>query len=68
MALDIGALFYYDSPKYITVQNKKLGFLYFGIIFVILAYIVAYVIVLNRGYQELDPLRGMIFVALAHCI
>ncbi|XP_070573245.1 P2X purinoceptor 4-like isoform X3 [Ptychodera flava] len=44
----------YDTPKYVHIKSKKVGLINRLFQLCIIAYIVGYVIVLSKGYQEFD--------------
>lgn len=50
----IGAFFEYDTPKIVHITNKKVGVINRLCQLVIIGYIVGYVIVYQKGYQEFD--------------
>lgn len=45
-------LFEYDTPKIVTVKSKKIGLLSRCFQLCILAYIIGFVMIYNKGYQE----------------
>ena len=48
------AFFEYDTPKIVHIRSKKIGILSRTVQAGVIAYIVGYVLVYNKGYQELD--------------
>lgn len=50
----VGTLFEYDSPKIVHITNKKVGAINRICQLIIIGYIVGYVIVFQKGYQEFD--------------
>ena len=66
----LGAIFHYETIKIVDIKNKKIGVVYRIIQLLILAYIVGYVVVWKKGYQEEDiavsavttKLKGSTFV------
>ncbi|GAB1607947.1 P2X purinoceptor 4-like [Argonauta hians] len=53
-------LFEYDTPKIVHIRSKKVGVINRLIQLVIISYIVGYVIVYKKGYQEFDQVVGSI--------
>ncbi|KAM6465082.1 P2X purinoceptor 5 isoform 2-T2 [Liasis olivaceus] len=49
------SLFDYKTEKYVIAKNKKVGILYRVVQLSILAYIVGWVFLVKKGYQEVDP-------------
>ncbi|XP_065664263.1 P2X purinoceptor 4a isoform X1 [Hydra vulgaris] len=47
-------LFHYETVKIVDIKNKKVGALYRFIQLIILAYVIGYVIVYKKGYQDFD--------------
>jgi len=50
----IGILLHYETVKIIDIKNKKVGALYRFIQLIIISYVIGYVIVYKKGYQEFD--------------
>ncbi|XP_057295438.1 P2X purinoceptor 4-like [Hydractinia symbiolongicarpus] len=50
----LAIILHYETVKIVDIKNKKVGALYRFIQLVILAYIIGYVIVYKKGYQEVS--------------
>lgn len=50
----IGILLHYETVKIIDIKNKKVGALYRFIQLIIISYVIGFVIVYKKGYQEFD--------------
>uniref|UniRef100_H0XN94 P2X purinoceptor n=1 Tax=Otolemur garnettii TaxID=30611 RepID=H0XN94_OTOGA len=48
------SLFDYKTEKYVVAKNKKVGLLYRLVQLIILAYLVIWVFVIKKGYQDVD--------------
>ncbi|XP_013091481.2 P2X purinoceptor 4-like isoform X1 [Biomphalaria glabrata] len=67
-------LFEYYTPRIVHIKSKKVGFINRFLQLVILSYIIGYVIVYKKGYQEFDTcqsaittkLKGVVFSNLSH--
>jgi hypothetical protein len=54
----------YRSTKFIQVKDYRLGLLDLLIKLLIIGYIVGYSIIVKHGYQELDPVTGVVNVKI----
>ena len=52
------ALCQYKSIRFIQVKNKKLACIYYSLILLVLAYVIGFTIVYNKGYQVKDEVAG----------
>jgi len=50
----VGAFFEYDTPKIVHIRSKKIGILSRSVQACVIAYVVGYVMVYNKGYQDTD--------------
>ena len=48
----------YKSIRFIRVRNVKLASIYYLTMGIVLAYVVAFTIVIEKGYQETDEVAG----------
>jgi hypothetical protein len=48
----------YNSVKFIRVDHPLLVFIYYSLLLAVLTYVIAYMIVVQKGYQEYDTLVG----------
>ena len=62
---DLDDLFAYKTAKIVVVKDRWLGLLNFGFTVSILAYIVGYEILWNRGYMEKDTnVQGIVEMSI----
>ncbi|KAG8201730.1 hypothetical protein JTE90_012791 [Oedothorax gibbosus] len=54
------SLFEYYTPKIVLIKNKKIGFLNRFIQLAIISYIIGFVIIYNKGYQDFSPLESSV--------
>jgi len=52
------ALCQYKSIRFIQVKNKKLAFIYYSLLLLVLAYVVGYTVIAQKGYQIADEVAG----------
>ena len=50
----VGTFFEYDTPKIVHIRSKKIGILSRSVQACVIAYVVGYVMVYRKGYQEVD--------------
>ena len=50
----VGVFFEYDTPKIVHIQSKRIGVLSRLVQTLILAYVIGYVLVYSKGYQDVD--------------
>ena len=50
----MGFLFHYETLKIVDIKNKKVGALFRFIQFLIMSYVIGFVIIHKKGYQETD--------------
>ncbi|BFZ18372.1 hypothetical protein BsWGS_21410 [Bradybaena similaris] len=70
----VSKFFEYDTPRIVHIRSKKVGIINRFIQLVIIGYVIGYVIVYKKGYQEFDnvqsavttKLKGIIFTNLSH--
>ncbi|XP_055006862.1 P2X purinoceptor 5-like [Boleophthalmus pectinirostris] len=59
------SLFNYQTEKYVVTKNSKIGILYRLYQLAVLAYLIGWVFVLNKGYQEKEEaIRSSVFTKL----
>ncbi|XP_055339335.1 P2X purinoceptor 4-like [Paramacrobiotus metropolitanus] len=60
--LDIGAdfLFAYETPKIINIRSKKIGAIHRLVQAAIVAYVIGYVFIWSKGYQEVDHVESSV--------
>ncbi|CAI9740575.1 P2X purinoceptor 4-like isoform X1 [Octopus vulgaris] len=56
----LSLIFEYDTPKIVHIHSKKVGVINRLLQLIIIGYIVGYVIIYNKGYQEFDYVVGSI--------
>ena len=55
------SVFYsFDTARSVTVKSKPIGLLYWTVFLGILAYIMAFSLYMQRGYQATVPVRGLV--------
>jgi len=54
----------YETYKRVTIEDKSLGFLYYGLNLVIVIYSLIYVILFNKGYMDYETPVGSINLRL----
>ncbi|KAG1653487.1 P2X purinoceptor 4 [Nymphon striatum] len=54
------ATFEYDTPKIVHIKSKKVGFLNRLIQLAIIGYIIGYVIIYKKGYQDTSPVQSAV--------
>jgi len=59
-AMDLDELFSYQTVKYVTIKDRKLGIIHHILQIVIFAYIVLYTIIYEQRYLLLEPPYGSI--------
>ncbi|KAJ6655723.1 hypothetical protein lerEdw1_004776 [Lerista edwardsae] len=57
-------LFEYDTPRMVLVRNKKVGLTFRAIQLVVLAYIIGWVFLYEKGYQSTDTIVSSVSVKL----
>uniref|UniRef100_T1JIG8 Uncharacterized protein n=1 Tax=Strigamia maritima TaxID=126957 RepID=T1JIG8_STRMM len=60
MALACSFLCEYDTPKMVTIKSLTIGIINRIIQLLIVIYIVGYVIIYNKGYQEFSTLQSAV--------
>ena len=60
----VSLFFEYDTPRIVHIKSKKVGVLSRFVQALILAYIIGYVIVYERGYQEFDQVESAVTTKL----
>ena len=50
----VSVFFEYDTPKIVHIRSKKIGILSRLVQTCVLAYVIGYVLVFSKGYQEVD--------------
>jgi P2X purinoceptor 4 len=58
----VGAFFEYNTPKIVHIRSKKIGILSRSVQACVIAYVVGYVMVYNKGYQEVDKVVSAVTV------
>ncbi|KAK7088034.1 P2X purinoceptor 4-like isoform X1 [Littorina saxatilis] len=56
----IGVFFEYDTPRIVHIRSKKVGIINRLIQITILAYLIGYVIVWRKGYQQFDNVQSAV--------
>jgi P2X purinoceptor 4 len=56
----VSVFFEYDTPKIVHIKSKKIGILSRLVQSCVLAYVIGYVLVYNKGYQEVDEVVGAV--------
>ena len=52
----VASFFEYDTPRIVHIRSKKIGVLSRFVQLCIISYVVGYVMVYNKGYQEKEKL------------
>ncbi|TRY75115.1 hypothetical protein TCAL_08494 [Tigriopus californicus] len=60
----IAVFFEYDTPRIVHIESKKVGVTSRFVQACILSYIIGYVIVYQRGYQQFDPVESAVTTKL----
>ena len=58
----VGALFEYKTPKIVHIKSKKIGMMSRSVQALVIAYVVGYVLVYRKGYQEADQVVSAVTV------
>ena len=61
----VSGLFHYDTPRSLRIQSKFVGIVNHLVKVVIVSYIVLWVIILQKGYQETDQVESSVTTKLS---
>ena len=60
----VGVFFEYDTPRIVHIESKKVGVISRLVQLAVLAYILGYVILYQKGYQQFDPVESAVTTKL----
>ena len=60
----VSVFFEYDTPRVVHIRSKRVGVLSRFVQLCILSYIIGYVIVYQKGYQQFDPVESAVTTKL----
>jgi len=59
---DADEVFAYETVKWVRVLDRRLGFVYYSMLFIIIIYIVLYVFIIEKQYLDMEKSSGWIMV------